>query len=278
MSPRLHFLAGLAGLALAASPANAAPSEATPPPDARIRTIDYAAGSVVRVPTGPRTATQLVFGEGESVRHAALGDPAGWEVVAEDGVLFLKPKSARASTNLIVTTQASAGTARHYHFELVAGPGERALFAVRLRHPGQDAVRLATAIDAQAAALERKVIDLQLERGAIEGPRNLDYVLAGDEALAPSEVSDNGRFTVLRFPGARPLPAIYLLGADGAERLARFDVRGEFVVVHETAPALRLRRGRALLCILNRAYGQGAQTAATGTASPEIRRSVERLP
>ena len=32
-------------------------------------------------------------------------------------------------------------------------------------------------------------------------------------------VSDNGRFTVLRFPGGQALPAIYAVAADGGEQL-----------------------------------------------------------
>lgn len=279
MSRRL--LAGVMAAALATT-AQAAPAPTPAARDPRLRWVDYAPGVVVKVMGASRTATQLVFGEAETIRHVALGDPAAWEVAAEDGVLFLRPKTAGPPTNLIVTTRTSQGASRHYHFELIASrkTGDRQApdFAIGFRHPADEAARVATALTAQTQALERKVVQLQLERGAIEGPRNLDYELVGDMSLAPSETSDNGRFTVLRFPAGRPLPAVYLLASDGAETLARFDVRGEFVVVHQTAAALRLRSGRRILCILNRAFDADGRSSGTLTASPDVERSLANKP
>ncbi|WP_200865131.1 TrbG/VirB9 family P-type conjugative transfer protein [Brevundimonas abyssalis] len=106
----------------------------------------------------------------------------------------------------------------------------------------------------------------------MEGPRNLAYSVQGDPALQPSEVSDNGRFTVLRFPGGRPLPALF--ETDGErERLVPYDVRGEFVVIHGVVRGLRLRRGDAVLCIFNEAFDDRAGGPATGAASPRVQRT-----
>ena len=113
---------------------------------------------------------------------------------------------------------------------------------------------------------------LQLQQGAIEGPRNLKYTVQGSTRLQPSEVSDNGRFTLLRFPGGQPMPAIFMVTEDGTERLTPFDVRGEFVVVHGTARSYRLRRGREVLCIFNEAYNPRSPQTGTGTASPHVDR------
>jgi type IV secretion system protein VirB9 len=78
---------------------------------------------------------------------------------------------------------------------------------------------------------------------------------------------------VLRFPGVQPLPAIYTVDAQGQEALAAFDVRGEFVVVHGTAPSLRLRRGRAVLCITNDAWRPTGADTGTRTAAPDVVRT-----
>src|SRR3546814_6151493 len=95
----------------------------------------------------------------------------------------------------------------------------------------------------QAAALEAQAVRGALDHAVIEGPRNMNYKVQGSSDLQPSEVSDNGQFTVLRFPANREVPAIYLERPDGSEMLVPFDVRDEFVVVHLVARQLRLRRG-----------------------------------
>ena len=107
----------------------------------------------------------------------------------------------------------------------------------------------------------------------MEGPRNLAYSVQGDAALQPSEVSDNGRFTVLRFPGGQAIPALFETDGE-TERLVPYDVRGEFVVIHGVARSLRLRRGQAVLCLFNEAFDDRAGATGTGTASSH----VDRLP
>jgi type IV secretion system protein VirB9 len=276
MRPRLP-LALAAALLLGAPPARAL--GAPPAADPRIRSVDYDPQQVVRVAGVFRTATQIVFGAGESVLHAALGDSTGWEVVAEKNIVFIKPKARRAPTNLIVTTTLPAGRTRSYTFELVAraGPTRRDSpntdFVVRFRYP-QDARAAALAVvSAAEAALQRKVLDLKLERGVLEGPRNLAYEVQGAAALQPSEVSDNGRFTVMRFPAGQALPAVYAVTPQGAESLVPFDVRGEFVVIHATGARFRLRRGADLLCIYNLAPTPDGARPPTHTAAADVERT-----
>src|SRR3546814_12441491 len=73
--------------------------------------------------------------------------------------------------------------------------------------------------------------------------------VCSSDLLQPSEISDNGQFTVMRFPGNHEIPAIYLVRPDGSESLVPLDVRDEFVVVHAVAAPLRLRRNREVLCL-----------------------------
>jgi type IV secretion system protein VirB9 len=248
--------------------------------DPRIKTIDYDPSQVVRIVGAFRTATQIIFGQDEVIAHVAVGDSSGWDVVAETNILFAKPKAARAPTNLIVTTK-RGDAVRHYTFELAtrAGPiGPKApdtFFVVRFRYPDLDRADLVQALSAQAAGLERTLTQWKLDRGVVEGVRNLDYVLRGSTAIAPSEVSDNGRFTALRFPGAQALPAVYVVNPDGAEALAPFDVRGEFIIVHQTATLLRLRRGREVLCVINQHPPAQGGDLGTGTATSRVTRMLK---
>ena len=262
-------------LALAAGLALASPVAAQAPVDPRIRELAYDPAAVYRIAGAFRTATQIVFSPDETIRHAAIGDSVAWEVAAEGSMLFLKPRERHQATNLLVVTE-RAGAIRHYAFELVARePGDRTAIAyqVRFRYPADDQGEAARALAVQAQAVEQRLIGLELERGVVEGTRNLAWSAQGDAALQPSEVSDNGRFTVLRFPGVQALPALFEVAEDGSERLIPYDVRGEFVVIHGVARGLRLRRGRSVLCLFNDAYDARGVGIGTGTASPAVDRA-----
>jgi len=265
----------LAVLCLAAGLALACPVAAQTPQDPRIRELAYDPAAVYRIAGAFRTATQIVFSPEETIRHAAIGDSVAWEVAAEGSVLFLKPRERHQATNLLVVTE-RAGAIRHYAFELVARePGDRTAitYQVRFRYPADDQAEAARALAVQAEAVEQRLIGLELERGVVEGIRNLAWSAQGDAALQPSEVSDNGRFTVLRFPGVQPLPAVFEVGDDGSERLIPYDVRGEFVVIHGVTRGLRLRRGQSVLCLFNDAYDARGVAVGTGTASPAVARA-----
>ncbi|WP_296595586.1 P-type conjugative transfer protein VirB9 [Phenylobacterium sp.] len=247
--------------------------------DPRIKTVDYDPLQVVRIVGVFRTATQIRFSAEETILHVALGDSSGWEVAPENNILFAKPTAPRPPTNLIVTTRTADGETRHYAFELATRASRTsgdAFFVVQFRYPAAEKLRLETALSAEAQALEQRVLQLKLERGVLEGPRNLAYALQGSTEIAPSEVTDNGRFTVLRFPGAQAVPAIYTVAPDGAEALVPFDVRGEFLVVHQTAAQLRLRRGREVVCIFNLAYAPAGRPTGTATAAPDVDRTLRQ--
>jgi len=270
--------------ALLAAPAAAVETPRPGAADPRIKTVDYDPQQVVRIVGVFRNATQIRFAPDETILHVALGDTSGWEVAPETNILFAKPVVARAPTNLIVTTRTAGGETRHYTFELAtrAGSARRAapdtFFVVQFRYPRDEKLLLDKILSTEAQALEARVLQLKLERGVLEGARNLAYEIQGSAAIAPSEVTDNGRFTVLRFPGAQAVPAVYAVAPDGAEALVPFDVRGEFLVVHQTAAQLRLRRGRAVICIFNLAYQPAGHPTGTATAAPDVERTMREEP
>lgn len=244
--------------------------------DTRIVEIDYSPDTVYRIAGAYRTATQVIFSPGETIRHVAIGDSVSWEVAAEGSVLFLKPRERLQATNLLVVTDRQ-GAARHYVFELTARDSRdrsAAAYQMRFRYPADIQAAAVASLDQAKEAIEARLTDLALGQGAIEGPRNLDYSVQGAVELQPSEVTDNGRFTVLRFPGAQPLPAIFAVSETGEESLVPFDVRGEFVVIHGVVPGLRLRRGRAVLCIFNEAFDPRGTSTGTGTASSSVERTL----
>ena len=251
--------------------------------DARIRTVDYDPEQVYRVTGVFRTATQILFGEGEEILHVALGDTVAWEVAPAANILFLKPRERAGPTNLIVTTK-QGELVRNYQFELNARAGaigartRDTMFQVKFRYPAEERAAAAAAqaqqLLLQAAVIEGTAVKIALDAAVLEGNRNLQYSLKGDKDLQPSEVTDNGQFTVLRFPRNQAIPAIFQVLPDGSESIVPFDVRDDFVVVHGVVRQLRLRRGKSLLCIWNDAYEPYGRDLSTGTASPDVTRKI----
>lgn len=270
-------------LACAAPAARALDTPHPGPSDPRIKVVDYDPWAVVRITGVFRTATQILLGDDETILHVALGDTTGWDVAAEKNILFVKPKAPRGPTNLIVTTSRAGGT-RTYTFELSTRGGASnrqtadTVFGLRFRYPADEKAKAAAGVAAETSALAQKVLDLKLERAVVEGPRNVNYAAQGASSLQPSEVSDNGRFTVLRFPAHQPLPSLFSVESSGTESLVPFDVRGEFVVVHAVVRELRLRRGREVLCLFNQAFAPYGRNAGTGTTAADVQRTDRGAP
>ncbi len=279
-NPMLITLAVLLGLATTPAQAGEVPQPTSL--DHRVREVNYSDIQVYRIIGVFRSTTQIVFGNGETIRHVALGDSVSWEVAPASNTLFIKPRENVGQTNLIVMTSSPHGP-RTYTFELIARPGSLSandtIFRVLFRYPEQEAAeraRLAALMaQQQARDVERQAIRTALDIGVLEGVRNAEYGVQGASSLQPSEISDNGQFTVMRFPAQQSIPAVFSVGDDGQESLVAFDVRDNFLVVHGVFPELRLRRGESLLCIYNLARDRYGRDAPTNTASDLVERTNE---
>jgi type IV secretion system protein VirB9 len=269
------LLAGLIIGALA-GPAIAKTSPRPGPLDPRVTFVNYDANQVYSVSGSFRHALQIQFSPNEVVTQAALGDTVSWEIVPVGNILFLKPREKGRPTNLIVLTS-YLGTTRSYQFELGINSGPR-IYDVKFRYPAEEARQAAElALLAQqnrTEAIENKVVNAALDHAVIEGSRNLNYWLQGASDLQPTEVSDNGEFTVLRYPGHADIPSIFAVNGDGTEAIVPYDVREEYVVLHGVWHELRLRKGGSVLCITNRSPLRNDRDVRTGTASPIVERQV----
>ena len=249
-------------------------------PDQRVREVNYTDGNVIAIRSAFRTATQIEFAPGEQIKFVAMGDTVSWEVAPADNSLFIKPRERAGTTNLIVVTDFE-GEKRNYTFELTAIAGAKnggSFFKVRMRYPVQEAAAARAAVAKQqlaaALAAQNSATKLALDIGVLEGTRNLNYKVQGASAIQPSEVSDNGQFTVMRFPNQREVPAIFTVNPDGSEATASFDVRDEFVVLHGVYKEIRLRRGKVVLCIYNESPNYYGRDPKTDTASEIVERTT----
>lgn len=258
---------------------DAAHASDTPVPgskDARVRNVNYDPDQVVTIVGSFRHAIEIQFGPGETVTQAALGDTVSWQIAPVGNILFLKPRERAGSTNLIVVTNAG-GNPRTYHFNLSLGTGQQ-MYGVRFRYPREEramaALQLQIAQAQAAKAVETNAAQAALDHAVIEGVRNMKYTVQGDSSLQPTEISDNGEFTVLRYPGHADIPSIFAVDVDGTETIVPYDVREDFVVIHAVYRQIRLRRGTSVLCIYNEAPLRNDRGDRTGTVSNVVERKV----
>jgi type IV secretion system protein VirB9 len=215
-----QILLFLAGLLFAAAPV-AAPAQVRPKPgtgDPRIQSVDFAPDQVVLLQASPGYSVTVELSPDEQVENVAVGDSGAWQVTASHrgDHLFVKAITGGVSTNMTVVT-----SVRVYNFQLepLAGGGEMA-YTIRFRYPDS---RAGISDDAASASGEGR------------------YRLGGDRALRPSEISDDGKHTYIRWPRDQALPAVYAIGDGGNEMLVNGMMRDDIFVIDSVSQKLVFR-------------------------------------
>jgi type IV secretion system protein VirB9 len=231
------------------------------PPDARIRTVVYAADEVYRLRGYVGFQIDLEFESGEAFVGLGAGDVESLAFAAEGNHLFLKPRAAAIDTNLTVLTNR-----RTYHFEYLAGlrradtaAGE-VVYALRFVYP--------------ATATPQQTVEQHLAQLVPERSRNLDYAYCGSRAIQPESAWDDGVQTHLRFGARQELPAVFAYNEDGSESLVNFTVEADELIVHRVVRRLIVRRGRLMGCIVNQRFAGAGSALDSGTLAPDVRRVI----
>lgn len=258
-----------ASLALVAQFGQAA---TVPPPgrvDARVRVVAYNPDDVIRLQGYVGYQIHLQFAEGEEFVNLGSGDNGAFDVGAERNHFFIKPKEARASTNLTVLTNRRA-----YHFDYVVSSvapvgaaSRRMVYSVRFAYPEDEA---------RAAAMdrERRRTEARMSGGAPDRPRNTDYWFCGSDSLKPMNAYDDGVQTRLRFQTRSEFPAMFVQNEDGSESLLNFNVEEDEVVIHRVARRFVLRRGGLVGCVINQSFAGGGARTPTNTRATGVRRTT----
>lgn len=269
-SPFLRLLAAAClVMALPTEPIRAA----TLPPlgrvDTRVRVVPYNPDDVVTLHGYVGYQIHLQWAEGEEFVNLGSGDNGAFDVGAERNHFFIKPKEARASTNLTVLTNRRA-----YHFDYVVSANapigaaaRRMVYSVRFTYPEEEARRL-------AAERERLATEARIKQGSTERARNTDYWFCGSDSLKPLRAYDDGTHTRLRFQARSEFPAMFVRNDDGSESLLNFSIEDDEVVIHRVARRLVLRRGNLVGCVVNQSFAGGGTRATTNTTVPGVQRST----
>ena len=267
------------------------------PPDPRLKEVWYDAQAVVSVPVKRGVVTHVVLDPGEAITDVGSGlgadcskPEASWCIAAQPGShhLFVKPKStAGAPNNLAVVTDK-----RTYSFRFVVladGEAKAPVYRLSVRVPGVRAAPIAATVPSSASSAPLPPeISLPTASELIAGrltaapePVNSNYSIAVGKAsddIVPTLVFDDGRFTYLRFPNNREVPAVIHMLPDGAETLVNVRMEGDLLVVDRVSRRLMLRAGSAVVGIWNEAFDLDGVPAAGATTVTGVERALKAVP
>jgi type IV secretion system protein VirB9 len=262
--------------------------------DPRLREVWYDPQVVVTVPVQRGVVTHVLLELGEAITEVGSGlgadcskPDASWCVAAQPGgrSLYVKPKStARDANNLAVVTNQ-----RTYAFRFVVLPkGDARPPVYRLTLRARSRVGLAArsagaaAIGLPAAAQAPLPNALLASRlNAAPTPVNSHYAVASgrdSQDIVPTLVFDDGRFTYLKFPNNREVPAVFGVSADGTETLINARMEGDLLVVDRVSRRLVLRAGQAVVGVWNDAFDIDGVPPHEGTTVAGVRRSIKVAP
>ena len=272
------------------------------PLDSRLREVVYDPKAVVTVPVKRGVVTLVVLDADESITEVAAGlggdcskVEAAWCIAAQPGGrnLFVKPKStASAANNLAVVTDRRTHSLRFV--VLADGDPKAPVYRLVIRGAPAQSVspRMALRDEALLQALPalppaplppspQQVIAERLQ--AKPQVLNTSYSIAEGKAsqdIVPALVFDDGRFTYLRFPGNREVPAVFQVLGDGGETLLNARMEDDLLVVDRVSRKLMLRAGSAVVGVWNEAFDLDGVPPDGGTTVPGVQRTLkaERAP
>lgn len=237
--------------------------------DSRVRQVVYEPDDVVRIQAQRGIATHIALDPHERILVVAPGDRDGWQVVANKGDhdVYLKPQLAAHDSNLEIRTDR-----RSYSFDLVVLPlqskfgNDRVMYRVTFVYP--DDLEKQAHADSDAGLVEKRFA----QPPAVRNARYSMQVMRDSDDIAPTAAWDDGRFTYLRIPNNRRMPAIFRVADDGTESVVDKHVEGDTIVVHEVAKRFVLRLGKEVVGIWNDAYDMDGVPPHDGTTVNGVKR------
>lgn len=257
--------------------------------DPRLPEVVYDPNAVVTIPVKRGVVALVVLGADESITELAAGmggdcskPDAAWCVAAQPGGrhLFVKAKSnASAPNNLAVVTDRRTHVLR---FVVLADSDTRPpVFRLTLKPPAMPSTshaatpqpRLPPIPPLPALPPPQQVVAERLQAKA--QVLNTQYTMAegdGSHEIVPALVFDDGRFTYLRFPGNREVPAVFNVLGDGTETLVNARMEDDLLVVDRVSRRLMLRAGSAVVGLWNEAFDSEGLPPHDGTTVPGVLR------
>ena len=285
----LTFAAAWLIAALLATPSDRAAAQETADP--RLREVYYDPQSVVTVLVKRGVVTDIVLDAGEAITDVASGIGAdctkpdsSWCVAAQPGGrhLFIKPKSsAGAANNIAVVTDRRTHS---FRFVVLAyrdarQPVYRLSVKVAAPPPAPSPLPSLPIAALLADPAPLSPAELVKERlTAAPQPLNSSYSIAegkNSQDIVPTLVFDDGRFTYLKFPNNREVPAVFHVLPDGSETVVNARMEGDLLVADRVSRRLMLRAGSAVVGVWNDAFDLDGVAPSNGTTVAGVDRALK---
>ncbi|MBV1690157.1 TrbG/VirB9 family P-type conjugative transfer protein [Novosphingobium sp. G106] len=214
-----------------------APAEAR---DARLTQRLYNAEEVVRIDGRMGVQATVAFADDEHIENVAVGDAESWQITPNKraNLLFVKPLSAAARTNMTVVTD------RHtYYFDLIANSRATPVYALKFTYPAEPKSAAGTP-GAQAVLTDAERAALNDEAPVDPAQLNFAWRTSGPAKLIPQRLYDDGESTYAVWAAGVPIPAILVTNEKGDEGPVNFAVRGDTIVIDGVPSHIVLRVGR----------------------------------
>ena len=280
--------AWLIAASLATPSGRAAAQEAVDP---RLREVYYDPQSVVTVLVKRGVVTDIVLDPNEAITDVASGlgadcakPESSWCVAAQPGGrhLFVKPKStAGAPNNIAVVTDKRTHS---FRFVVLADrdarqPVYRLSLKVAAPPPPPSplpSLPIAAVLVDPAPLSPAELVKERLT--AAPQPVNSSYSIAkgkNSQDIVPTLVFDDGRFTYLRFPNNREVPAVFHVLPDGSETVVNARMDGDLLVADRVSRRLMLRAGSAVVGVWNDAFDLDGVAPSNGTTVSGVDRALK---
>ena len=138
----------------------------------------------------------------------------------------------------------------------------------------------ATALVAVPAPLSAAEV-IKERLGASPQPVNSNYSIAEgkhSEDIVPTLVFDDGRFTYLKFPNNREVPAVFHVLPDGSETVVNARMEGDLLVADRVSRQLMLRAGTAVVGVWNEGFDLDGVPPSNGTTVSGVDRQIKTTP
>ena len=262
--------------------------------DPRLREVFYDPQAVVTVFVKRGVVTDIVLDAGEAITDVASGlgadcakPDSSWCVAAQPGGrhLFVKPKTtAGAPNNIAVVTDRRTHS---FRFVVVADRDVRQpvyRLSVKVAAPpppplSPPSLPIAALVIDPAPLSPAELVKERLT--AAPQPVNSSYSIAegkGSEDIVPTLVFDDGRFTYLKFPKNREVPAVFHVLPDGSETVVNARMEGDLLVADRVSRRLMLRAGSAVVGVWNDAFDVDGVAPSNGTTVSGVDRTLKNTP
>lgn len=260
-------------------PPDESPSEASPT-DSRVKELVYNESNVYVVRAKFGYQTNIVFDPKEEVQTISIGDRSLWQVIPAGNRLFIRPMTENISTNMTLITNK-----RSYEFDLksVSENNDSNVYVLKFTYPekispiptdnfadAQYQQTNATAIIppvSQKETLPQKPDSISSITPSPEAATpesigllpirfNYSYTYSGPDAIAPTQVYDDGKNTFIKYKSiGKVVPEAFIIESGGKESRVPATVKGSSLVIGGIASELALRSTDGEIRVYNESLG-----------------------